>query len=512
MRRLITCLLFAATLSHAKQPEQGKPSEALKSKSPDIINIDDLPSELDVIIADAKKGTPEAQSQLGLAYLSGSRGANKNEAEAVSWLRKAAEQGHASAQNSLGVCYLEGRGLKKDEGEAVKWYIKAANQGEPLAEANLGDCYAYGMGIGKDPEVAFSWYLKSANHGYAQGQFNAGMCLKQGTGTAKNMPEALAWFKKSADQNNAQSQFELGMSHWDGLAADQDYAAAFAWFIKSANQGLAVGQAMTGFCYQTGYGINKNQTLAASWYLKSAEQGNPIAQVYYGKMLLNGHGTEAEQKAAREWIKKSADQGYTEAEASFSLILYNEKNYQLALQYGQRAAAKGDAIGQFAQGICLLYSKVENERSEGKRLVTMSAEQGFAFAQVTLGKLCLLGFNNEGKNAQEAVKWFKRAADQGDGDAQFAMSGCYYNGDGVIKDEIEAYAFLNLSGVTNPKARELLKDFETLLSTEARLVGQQRAKQLQKEIESRKASTEGRAETFQQLLKEIERERAKKGA
>jgi TPR repeat protein len=337
------------------------------------------------------------------------------------------------------------------------------------------------------------------------------MCLKLGTGTTKNMPGALAWFKKSADQNNAQSQFELGMLHWDGLAVDQDYAAAFAWFIKSANQGLAVGQAMTGFCYQTGYGINKNQTLAASWYLKSAEQGNPIAQAYYGKMLLNGQGTEADPKAAREWIKKSADQGYTDAEASISLILLGEKNYQLASQYAQRAATKGDAIGQFAQGVCLQASKDQKNRDEGQRLMTMSAEQGFAYAQVTLGELHRFGINGK-KDPQEAVKWFKKAAEQGDAQGQFALGACYYLGDGVIKDEIEAYALLNLSGVTNPKARELLQSFEVLLSTEARLVGQQRAKQLLKEIESRKASTEGQAETFQQLLKEAERERSKKGA
>lgn len=510
MRRLITCLLFAVTLSHAKQPEQSKPTEALKSKSPDIINIDDLPSELDVIIADAKKGTPEAQSQLGLAYLWGSRGANKNEAEAVSWLRKAAEQGHASAQNSLGVCYLKGRGVKKDEGEAVKWYIKAANQGEPLAEANLGDCYAYGMGVGKDPEVAFSWYLKSANQGNAQGQFNAGMCLKEGTGTTKNVSEALAWFKKSADQNNAQSQFELGLLHWHGLAVDQDYAVAFMWLEKAANQGHAAGQGMMGLCYETGYGVKKNPASAASWYLKSAEQGNPWSQFRYGTCCLNGFGADVNPTTARTWVEKAAKQGHTDAEAVLAALFIDENNYLQAEQYAQKSSDKGSMFGQFALGRCYLASTDEQKRLNGRKLIEASAEQGFAAAQSLAGELSLRGICGK-KDAIAGVNWFRKAAEQGDAQGQFNLAGSYLSGEGVIKDEIEAYALLNLSGVTNFKARDVIKLLESLLSTEARIVAQQRAKQLQKEIESRKASTEGQAETLQQLLKEAERERAKKG-
>ena len=46
----------------------------------------------------------------------------------------------------------------------------------------------------------------------------------------------------------------------------------------------------------------------------------------------------------------------------------------------------------------------------------------------------------------------------------------------------------------------------------ARIVAQQRAKQLQADIEKKRKEKEGAAETIYQLLKEIEREKSRKGA
>ena len=53
----------------------------------------------------------------------------QSDAEAVKWYRKAAEQGHAAAQNNLGAMYANGQGVARSDAEAVKWFRKAAEQG-----------------------------------------------------------------------------------------------------------------------------------------------------------------------------------------------------------------------------------------------------------------------------------------------------------------------------------------------------------------------------------------------
>ncbi|MBQ9561130.1 MAG: sel1 repeat family protein [Prevotella sp.] len=53
------------------------------------------------------------------------------------WWRKAAEQGYAYAQFSLGVCYDDGTGVTKDKSQAVYWYRKASDQGLAKAKKML---------------------------------------------------------------------------------------------------------------------------------------------------------------------------------------------------------------------------------------------------------------------------------------------------------------------------------------------------------------------------------------
>jgi TPR repeat protein len=58
-------------------------------------------------------------------------------ATSIVWFRKAAEQGHASAQYNLGMMYLKGQGVTHNYQEAAKWFQKAAEQGHAKAQKAL---------------------------------------------------------------------------------------------------------------------------------------------------------------------------------------------------------------------------------------------------------------------------------------------------------------------------------------------------------------------------------------
>src|SRR6266853_1450322 len=124
------------------------------------------------IRAGADKGDAKAQYELGRAFFSGTLGVAKDEAEAVKWFRKAAEQNVADAQFSLGVCYANGRGVTKDDAEAVKWFRKAAEQNFADAQYNLGVCYDSGEGVAKDEVEAYKWWLLAAGQGNDDAKYN----------------------------------------------------------------------------------------------------------------------------------------------------------------------------------------------------------------------------------------------------------------------------------------------------------------------------------------------------
>jgi len=106
-------------------------------------------------------------------------------------------------------------------------------------------------------------------------------------------------------------------------------------------------------------------------------------------------------------------------------------------------------------------------------------------AKSTLFILALIPLCSNAGMTPEEVKHFQETkvlVEKGDSNAQDDLGFCYYNGLGVAKDDIEAYAYLNLAGITNERARKKLAELEAKLTPDARLKGQQRTKELQKEI------------------------------
>jgi TPR repeat protein len=65
------------------------------------------------------------------------KGVKQDDAEALKWVQKAADQNDADAQYNLGVMYYKGQGVKQDDAEAVKWVQKAADLGFKPAQEKL---------------------------------------------------------------------------------------------------------------------------------------------------------------------------------------------------------------------------------------------------------------------------------------------------------------------------------------------------------------------------------------
>ena len=56
----------------------------------------------------------------------------------VGWYRRAAKMGNVEAQNLLGECYRDGKGVKRSKHLALLWLKKAAAGGERQAMVVLG--------------------------------------------------------------------------------------------------------------------------------------------------------------------------------------------------------------------------------------------------------------------------------------------------------------------------------------------------------------------------------------
>ncbi len=89
-------------------------------------------------------------------------------ATALTEFRPLAQQGNAVAQFSLGVVYLEGRGVPEDDAEAVRWFRRGAEQSNASAQFALGGMYLEGRGVRQDYVQAHMWFNLAAAQGHEQ--------------------------------------------------------------------------------------------------------------------------------------------------------------------------------------------------------------------------------------------------------------------------------------------------------------------------------------------------------
>jgi hypothetical protein len=117
------------------------------------------------LLAKAKAGNATAEYQVGFDY---EYAYPQDDAQAAVWFRKAAEQGLAEAQFSLGEFYDQGDGVTQDDAQAALWYRKASEQGYAPAQFFLGLDYDGGKGVPQNYTEAYFW-LDVATSGNLKG-------------------------------------------------------------------------------------------------------------------------------------------------------------------------------------------------------------------------------------------------------------------------------------------------------------------------------------------------------
>jgi hypothetical protein len=170
---------------------------------------------------------------------------NKQYVKAFACYKPLAEQGNAAAQYNLGYMYDNGHGVPRDDGQAISWYKKAADQGYVGAQARLGqaaqaqpmqECDQYHKN--DQYAKAFACYKPLAEQGNAEAQHNLGWMYEHGHGVPQDYQQALSWYRKAAEHGNAPAQNYLGYIYDNGQGVPQDYSQAVSWYRKAAEQGL----------------------------------------------------------------------------------------------------------------------------------------------------------------------------------------------------------------------------------------------------------------------------------
>ena len=238
------------------------------------------------IIHLAEQGNPEHQFKLAQNYYY----VIKNHSKVAYWWMRAAQQGHAQAQQSLTstafdakICieiaqlYEQGeKQITRNLASAYTFYQKADQQGNLDACYKLAEMFEQGILVEKNLETALGFLAKGAR---------------------KNHSPALLALTRLAESNFAQAQFTLGqvlLAHgdktnqviqWYIRASEQNHQGAWQYltttvFDKSQYMQLAM-------LYDTGSEkplVAKNQEKAILFYIKASDAGDLDATYRLGEL------------------------------------------------------------------------------------------------------------------------------------------------------------------------------------------------------------------------------------
>jgi TPR repeat protein len=133
-----------------------------------------------------------------------------------------------------------------------------------------------------------------------------------------------------------------------------------------------------------------------------------------------------------------------------------------ALKAAKTPAEASQASPQYAAGWA---AYVKNDYAKALQQWLPLAEQGVARAQVSVGQV--YDFSLTPPEYNNAVIWYRKAAEQGDPQGQSNLGLEYMLGLGVPQDYVLAHKWLNLgaAGLTDAKAREATVDNIELVET-----------------------------------------------
>jgi len=279
----------------------------------------------------AEQGHAGAQNALGIALING-RGVPQNLKEGVRWTREAAENGLADAQNNLGSLYAAGIGVPADMEKAVFWMSQAAEQGDRQAQYNLGEAYATGEGVDQDWDQARSWYEKAAANGETRAGFRLWRIYSEGRGLDADIPTSLTWLRKAAEGGHAEAQVTLGNHYRAGRGVAEDPVEATNWYRAAARQGFPPGEFLFGLSLARDRNFDESRT----WMKRAADDGHPDAQFMMGIFHHDGLGAlEPDPSAAADWYRKAAASGHKDAIAALQELESSEASGATPTQEGQ---------------------------------------------------------------------------------------------------------------------------------------------------------------------------------
>lgn len=193
--------------------------------------------------------------------------------------------------------------------------------------------------------------------------------------------------------------------------------------IKEAEAGDTDAMEALAKAYLEGDDVPQDLEKSFYWWKKLAETGNAMAQFNTGLYYAKGCGVERDFTKAAEWMQRSAENG--DEDAANAVKAYKAADDNLRKAQAGDVAAMAELAKLYTQmGDSLQQLDVDTDYQEAFRWAKESANQGNPEGMYVLA-LCYEHGRGAEYNSEEAIKAYKQAADKGHAPSQWNLA-CHY--------------------------------------------------------------------------------------
>lgn len=229
-------------------------------------------------------------------------------------------------------------------------------------------------------------------------------------------------------------------------SADGRHEEAFEGFKQLAETGYRPSMRRLGVAYYNGQGVAKDETKGLEWLENAANAGDGLAAKLLGKQYASGgDSVPADPAKSTQWFRKAMELFRRDAEAGVFHAAYMvgeayelgqgvEKDVGTARDWYLRGAEK-DQDPDAMERLGLFYQhgdgETEKDLEEALRWYRRAAEAGSALGMNQVGFFHFKGLGGANKDLKAAADWYHRAAKAGNAVAMSNIAWCYEHGSGV---------------------------------------------------------------------------------
>lgn len=324
-------------------------------------------------------------------------------------------------------------GVSPAPARALVWYRFAVRLGCAEAAYRLGDAYRRGVGTPACPTRAVELYRLAAELGDERGQFALAVCLERGIGAEADLSEATRLYALAADNGYAPAQNNLGGCYEHGRGVAMNQLTAVEWYTRAAASGLPESVCRLGLCYEYGRGVSADMGKAVSLYRTAAEADHPYA--YYRLGLCYDHGVNEEPVPPPEAMATHLTTRYEErardTEKETDTVRWAEHSEEILPTYAPTLEEER-LLGSAGEELCI---HVDSARAV--RLYRKAAEGGIPEADYAL-YLCLRDGRGVPPDDSLSLLHLIRAAEKGHIQASCELGLLYMEGKLCPRDHARA--------------------------------------------------------------------------